>query len=91
MKIKYFLQGFKSKSDYAYEDTLILDDKKAYASEEDAINKAKEHFEKDENLQLIVIHKGLEIGPKQGTKFLFKDKEGNLELVDSWWKQDTYC
>jgi len=91
MKAKYYIHGHKSKTDYSYEDTLILEDEKTYASEEAAIKKAKEYFEKDENIQLIVIYKGLEMGPKQGTKFLFKDKEGNIELVDSWWKQDTYC
>ncbi len=91
MKTKYYIQGFKAKTDYSYEDTLILEDKKAYPSEEEAIKKAKEYFKKNEKLQLIVIYKGLEMTPKQGTKFLFKDKEGNLELVDSWWKQDTYC
>jgi hypothetical protein len=91
MKTKYFIEGHKAKTDYSYEDTLILDDENSYASEEDAINKAKEYFEKDENLQLIVIYKGLKMSPKHGTKFLFKDKEGNLEIVDSWWKQDSCC
>lgn len=91
MQAKYFIQGHKAKTDYPYEETLILDDKKAYASEEQAIKKAREYFEEDENLQLIVIYKGLDMSPKQGTKFLFKDKEGNLEMIDSWWKQDTYC
>lgn len=91
MKVKYYINGHKSKTDYSYEDTLILEDKKAYASEEDALKKAKEYFKKDGNIQLIVIYKGLEMGPKQGTKFLFKDKDGNIEIIDSWWQQDTYC
>jgi hypothetical protein len=91
MNTKYYIQGHKGKTDYSYEDTLILEDKNAYPSEEDAINKAKEYLEKDENIQLIVIYKGIEMSPKQGTKFLFKDKEGNIEVVDSWWKQESYC
>ncbi|MFW6140380.1 MAG: hypothetical protein ACOC5S_03395 [Acidobacteriota bacterium] len=91
MKVKYYIHGHKSKTDYSYEDTLILDDKKAYPSEEETIKKAKEYFEEDENIQLIVIYKGLELGPRQITKFLFKDEEGNLELVDSWWEEENYC
>jgi len=91
MNTKYYIQGHKGKTDYSYEDTLTLEDKNAYPSEEDAINKAKEYLEKDENIQLIVIYKGIEMSPKQGTKFLFKDKEGNIEVVDSWWKQESYC
>jgi len=80
--MKYFI----SKTDYFYEDTLILDDKKNYSSEKEAKKRVLEYFEKDKDLDLIVINKGLELGPKQGIKFFFRDKEGNFEEIDYWWK-----
>ncbi len=84
--MKYFIEGHKSKTDYFYEDTLILDDKKTYSSEKEAKKRVLEYFEKDKDLDLIVISKGLELGPKQGIKFFFRDKEGKFEEIDYWWK-----
>ncbi len=84
--MKYFIEGHKSKADYFYEDTLILDDKKNYSSEKEAKKRVLEYFEKDKDLDLIVISKGLELGPKQGTQFFFRDKEGKFEEIDYWWK-----
>ena len=84
--MKYFIEGYKSKSDYHYEDTLILDDKKSYSSEKEAKKRVLEYFKKDKYLDLIVINKGLELGRKQGTRFFFRDKEGNFEEIDYWWK-----
>jgi len=84
--MNYFIEGYKSKKDFFYEDTLILDDKKIYSSEKEAKKKALEYFKKDKDLDLIVINKGLELGPKQGTRFFFRDKEGNFQEIDYWWK-----
>jgi hypothetical protein len=84
--MKYFIEGYKSKTDFFYEDTLILNDKKSYSSEKEAKEKVLEYFEKDKNLNLIVINKGLELGLKQGTRFFFRDKEGKFEEIDYWWK-----
>jgi len=84
--MNYFIEGYKSKTDYHYEDTLILDDEKSYSSEKEAKEKALEYFEKDKNINLIVINKGLKLGPKKGTRFFFRDKEGNFEEIDYWWK-----
>ncbi len=84
--MKYFIEGYKNKTDYPDEDTLILDDKKSYSSEKEAKEKVLEYFEKDKNLNLIVINKGLELGPKQGTRFFFRDKAGKFEEIDYWWK-----
>lgn len=91
MKEKFFIEGHRSKTSYEHEETLILDDKKAYASEKDASAKAKEYFEKDENIGLILIYKKTGLGEKTGIKFIHRDMEGALEEIDSWWEPIKSC
>lgn len=91
MKEYYYLEGHKSKTDYGVEDTMILDDQHAYVSEEKALAKANEYFDKTEELSLVVIYKGVKRGDRYGTKYIFRTQDGQLEEVDHWWSDQTCC
>jgi hypothetical protein len=91
MKEYFYIEGHKSKTDYGVEETLILDDSRAYASEETALSKAKEYFEKKDELGLIVIYKGVKLGDRYGSKYIFRNQEGMLEEVDNWWSDHSCC
>jgi len=91
MKEYFYLEGHRSKSDYGEEDTLILDDSQAYASEEKAVAQAKEYFAADQDLSLIVIYRGLKLGDKYGIKYIFRNQDGMLEEVDNWWSDLSSC
>jgi hypothetical protein len=91
MKQYFYIEGHKSKSDYGEESTLILDDKRAYASEETATAKAREYFDQNEDISLVVISTGLKLGNRVGFKYLFRNKDGQLEEVDNWWSDGTCC
>ena len=90
MKENYFIEGHKSKTSYEHEETLILDDKKTYTSEEKATAKAKEYFEKDQTLGLIVIYKKIGLSEKASIKFIHLDMDGALEEINAWWKPNKY-
>ena len=91
MKEYYFIEGHKAKTDFGEEDTLILDDTHAYASEEKAVAKAKEYFDARQELGLIVIYRGLKMGDKYGVKYIFRNQDGMLEEVDNWWSDLSCC
>ena len=91
MKEYFYIEGHKSKTDYGVEDTLILEDKHAYASEEKALAKSREYFEQKKELGLVVIYKGVKLGDRYAIKFLFRNQDGMLEEVDSWWGDQTSC
>lgn len=91
MKEYFYLEGHRSKNDHSDEDTLILDDTHAYASEEKAVAKAKEYFAADKELSLVVIYRGLKLGDKYGIKYIFRNQDGMLEEVDSWWGDQSSC
>jgi hypothetical protein len=85
MKEYFFIEGYKAKTNYDYEDTLKLVDKKAYSSEEAATAKAREYLEKDKDLSLMIIYKALKIGPRAGIKYIHRDEGQHLEEIVSWW------
>ncbi|MFO7867108.1 MAG: hypothetical protein R6V02_09905 [Candidatus Aminicenantes bacterium] len=88
MKNKFFIEGHKSKSNYDQEDTLVLNDKQFYSSEEEATQKAKESMTSNPDLGLVVIYKqGQEKDDREGIKFLYRTKENELEEVRSWWNK----
>lgn len=91
MKEYFYIEGHKSKSDYGEEDTLILNDERAYASEETATNKARGYFDTNQDISLVVIYKGYKLGDRVGFKYLFRNKDGQLEEVDNWWSDHTCC
>ena len=91
MKAYFYIEGHKSKTDYDAEETLVLDDKHAYASEEKATAKAREYFDQNDEISLVVIYKGLKLGDRIGFKYLFRNQDGQVEEVDNWWSDQTCC
>ncbi|MGB2908317.1 MAG: hypothetical protein WBB73_14535 [Candidatus Aminicenantaceae bacterium] len=89
MKEYFYIEGHKSKTDYSDEETLMLEDSHAYASEERALTKAKEYFDEKNELTLVVIYKAVKLGDKYGHKYLFRNQDGILEEVDNWWSDHS--
>lgn len=85
MKEGFLIEGHRAKTGIEFEDTLIMDDSTLYPSEKAASGKAHEFLGKDQTLELVVIYAVDELGEKRGIKFLFRDKEGGVSEVDSWW------
>lgn len=85
MNENYYIQGHKAKTDYGHEDTLILDDDKAYGSLVDAVQRSREYFAGNPELSLVVIFKGKDIGGQDGVKFIHRGDDGQLEEIDHWW------
>ena len=91
MKHIFFIEGYRAKTDFNYEDTLTLSDQNSYESEEQATAKAYEYLEKDSELGMIIIYKGPELGEKTGIKFIHRDQDGELVEVNSWWATCPTC
>ncbi len=79
MKGEFYIEGHKSKGGWEDESTVILQDDKGYGSLEEATAKAKEYFEKDDELHLAVIYQQDQEGTKEGAKMMFRGDEGELE------------
>jgi len=79
MKGKFYIEGHKSKAGWEDESTLILQDANGYATLDQATTQAKEHFEKDKELHLVVIYQEDKDGNKVGAKMIFRGDEGALE------------
>ena len=90
MKQYYFLEGHKAKTDYSQEETMVFEDSRAYASEETALTRAKDYFEKKEDVSLVVIYKGVKGGDRYATRFIFRNQSGKLEEVDNWWSNKAF-
>jgi len=90
MKQYYFLEGYRAKSSSEVEDTLILDDKHAYTTEEKALEKAKDYLEDNPELNLVIINKGYKLGDKYAVKYLFRNQDGQVDEVTSWWGDTVY-
>ena len=85
MSEKYYIEGYRPKDSIDDEDTLIIHDDKAYPSLAEATAKAKEYFQKEQNLGLTVIFKDDECSGREGVKFINREKEGELEEFSLWW------
>ncbi|MBS3819008.1 hypothetical protein KGY73_05835 [bacterium] len=85
MKVQYFLEGHKAKTTYQPEDTLILDDEKAYGTEKEATDKAKECLQKNKDLSMMIIYKKTEGEEREAARFIHRNKEGELEEIVNWW------
>jgi hypothetical protein len=90
MKDAFYIEGHKSKADYEDEETLILNDKNAYASEEEATRKAQKNMQSNPEIDLVVVYKRNredEQDEREGIKFLFRTKENEIQEVKSWWNK----
>ncbi|HUU37586.1 MAG TPA: hypothetical protein VMW46_05210 [Candidatus Desulfaltia sp.] len=79
MKGEFYIEGHKSKTDWEEETTLILQDDKGYSTLEEATAKAKEYFEKEKDLNLVVIYQQDKLGTREGARMIFRNDEGHLE------------
>ena len=85
MSRKFYIEGHKSKENWEDENTVIIESSESYHSLEEATTKAREYFEKEKELGLMVIFKESKEGSKEGVKFIFKNDEGSLEESDLYW------
>lgn len=85
MTNKFFIEGHKSKQSFEDENTLILETDEGYATVEEAAEKAREYFNREKDLGLMVIYKLGAEGTKEGVRFIFKNDEGQLEESDLYW------
>jgi len=85
MSGKFYIEGHKSKENWEDENTLIVEGSEGFNSLEEATTKAKEYFDKQKELGLMVIYKKGSEGSKEGVKFIFKNDEGSLEESDLFW------
>jgi len=79
---KFYVEGHRSKAGWEDESTLIVPADQAYNTLEDAAAKAREYFEKQNDLGLAVIFQQDAEGSKEGLKLIFRDDEGELEESD---------
>jgi hypothetical protein len=85
MSRKFYIEGHKSKENWEDENTVIIEGSEGYSSLEEARIKAKEYFDKEKELGLMVIFKEGREGSKEGVKFIFRNDEGSLEESDLFW------
>ena len=85
MSRKFYIEGHKSKENWEDENTLIVESAEGYPTLEEATIKAREYFDKEEELGLMVIFKRGSEGSKEGVKFIFKNDEGSLEESLLYW------
>jgi hypothetical protein len=85
MSRKYFIEGHKSKENWEDENTLIVEPSQSFDSLQEATAKAREYFDRQKDLGLMVIFKKGSGGSKEGVKFIFRDDEGKLEESDLYW------
>jgi hypothetical protein len=82
MKGPFYIEGHKSKTGLEDENTALFEGNTGCDSLEEASAKAKEYFEKEKGLDLVVIYQQDQLGFKQGARMIFRNDEGHLEESD---------
>lgn len=85
MSRKFYIEGHKSKENWEDENTIIVESNEGFKTVDEATTRAREYFDKEEELGLMVIFKRGSEGSKEGVKFIFKNDEGNLEESLLYW------
>jgi hypothetical protein len=85
MSRKFYIEGHKSKENWEDENTIIIESSEGFKTVEEATIKAREYFDKEKDLGLMVIFKKGSLGSKEGVKFIFKNDEGSLEESLLFW------
>lgn len=85
MRDKFFIEGHRSKQSFEDENTLLIESKEAYSTLEEASTRAKEYFDQEPDLGLVVVYTIDAEGTKEGVKFIFKNDEGELEETELFW------
>lgn len=79
MSAKFYIEGHRSKTNWEDESTLVVESDQGFSTLDEASVRAREYFEKEKELGLMVIYKLDSEGTKEGIKLIFKNDEGNLE------------
>lgn len=85
MSRRFYIEGHKSKENWEDENTIIIESSEGFKTVDEATTRAREYFDKEEELGLMVIFKRGSEGSKEGVKFIFKNDEGNLEESLLYW------
>jgi len=85
MRRKFCIEGHKSKENWEDENTIIIESGEGYNTLAEATKKAREYFDKEKGLGLMVIFQKGSDGTKNGVKFIFRTDEGNLDESDLYW------
>jgi len=85
MTNKFFIEGHKSKQSFEDENTLVFESEETFPTVEEATEKAREYFDKEKDIGLMVIYTLDAEGTKEGVRFIFKNEEGQLEESDLYW------
>ena len=79
MKGSFYIEGHRSKSGWEDENTALFEGNTGFDTLEKATAKAKEYFQKEKDLHLVVIYKQDMLGVKEGARMIFRNDEGHLE------------
>ncbi len=79
MKGPFYIEGHKSKADWDDENTALFEGDTGYGTLVEAAAKAKEYFEKEKDLHLVVVYRQDKLGVKEGARIIFRNDEGQLE------------
>lgn len=90
MSVKYFVEGHRPKTNLEDEETLKIG-RGGYETIEEATLKAKDLFEKEQDLGLAVIYKESPDGTREGVKFIYKDEDGAFEDFQLYWGSCDRC
>lgn len=86
----YFVEGHRPKTSVQDEETLTFN-YHGCATVEEAMAKAKEFFEKEQDLGLAVIYRKELDGTSEGVKFIYKDEDGTFEEFPLYWNSCDRC
>jgi hypothetical protein len=90
MSVKYFVEGHRPKTHLEDEETLKIGGLGCETIEE-ATLKAKELFEKEQDMGLAVIYKESPDGTREGVKFIYKEDDGAFEDFPLYWGSCDRC
>ena len=76
---KFYVEGHKSKENWEDENTIIIPGDQGFASLAEATAKAREYFEREKGLGLMLVYQQDAEGAKEGLKMIFRNEEGELE------------
>lgn len=85
MTNRFYIEGHKPKQSLEDENTLLVESEEAFPTVEEATARAREYFDKEQELGLMIIYTLNEEGTKEGIRFIFKNAEGELEETDMFW------
>jgi hypothetical protein len=90
MRVKYFVEGHRPKTNLEDEETLKICGL-GYETIEEATLQAKDLFEKEQDMGLAVIYKENPDGTREGVKFIYREEDGAFEDFQMYWGSCDRC